>query len=438
MYACACRIANARASKRQRSDPGRFDSIVRDPNAVCKSLECKGTKGELMISCADCGRGFHGTCLDLPKYTVLNVSRDPEWCCIECRSCAICHDPNFDDKMLFCDDCDRGFHTFCLPEYKKGILRGLPQGRWACSRCMKCKGCGSSSPGPNANSKWRMQYSLCEPCERKFRANRYCPVCLKTYKADDATPMVQCDKCDLWTHAACEGFSEAEYNRMERENLDFECINCRSGKQDILGPLETIVDAVQKATQDVGPILVNQSMDSDDACDVCALGTSLPTNNLVKCQMCSVVVHQACYGILRHDSGPWHCDACVVRQSGTIESLRCSYCPRADGAIKRTDNEERKWCHVLCAVMIPELGFGDVQLLMPVTGAAAVPKARWRLPCNFCKQRSYAPIQCAEKRCCTSYHVSCARENGCKLNLVMQPDAGPAAAQASSFCLKHG
>ena len=31
------------------------------------------------------------------------------WQCTDCKTCAQCHDPADEDKMLFCDMCDRGY-----------------------------------------------------------------------------------------------------------------------------------------------------------------------------------------------------------------------------------------------------------------------------------------------------------------------------------------
>lgn len=38
-------------------------------------------------------------------------------------------DPYDEDKMMFCDRCDRGYHTFCVG------LRAIPTGRWECTSC---------------------------------------------------------------------------------------------------------------------------------------------------------------------------------------------------------------------------------------------------------------------------------------------------------------
>ncbi|VDK26954.1 unnamed protein product, partial [Anisakis simplex] len=46
------------------------------------------------------------------------------------------------------------------------------------------------------------------------------------------------------------------------------------------------------------------------------------------------------------------------------ESPRCELCPFGDGALKRTDSDG--WAHVICALYIPEVRFGDVHSMDPV------------------------------------------------------------------------
>lgn len=42
--------------------------------------------------------------------------------------------------MLFCDFCDRGYHTYCVG------LRSIPAGRWHCPECARCGSCGTRDP----------------------------------------------------------------------------------------------------------------------------------------------------------------------------------------------------------------------------------------------------------------------------------------------------
>jgi hypothetical protein len=43
---------------------------------------------------------------------------------------------------------------------------------------------------------------------------------------------------------------------------------------------------------------------------------------------------------------------------------RCELCPCKDGALKKTDNSA--WAHVVCALYIPEVRFGNVTTMEPI------------------------------------------------------------------------
>ena len=45
-------------------------------------------------------------------------------------------------------------------------------------------------------------------------------------------------------------------------------------------------------------------------------------------------------------------------------SQRCELCPSKDGALKRTDSGG--WAHVVCALYIPEVRFGNVTTMEPI------------------------------------------------------------------------
>ncbi|KAK2511198.1 hypothetical protein Q9966_016705, partial [Columba livia] len=52
--------------------------------------------------------------------------RSYRWQCLECKSCSLCGTAENDDQLLFCDDCDRGFHMFCLsPPHGRAPRRQL-------------------------------------------------------------------------------------------------------------------------------------------------------------------------------------------------------------------------------------------------------------------------------------------------------------------------
>lgn len=55
----------------------------------------------------------HPSCVELGPDTIRKC-REYSWQCAECKTCCACSRPADDDKMLFCDLCDRGFHIYCV------------------------------------------------------------------------------------------------------------------------------------------------------------------------------------------------------------------------------------------------------------------------------------------------------------------------------------
>ncbi|XP_031356116.1 zinc finger protein ubi-d4 B-like isoform X2 [Photinus pyralis] len=96
------------------------------------SRENKKTGGsEELVSCADCGRSAHPTCLQFTMNMIISV-RKYRWQCIECKCCSVCGNSDNDDQLLFCDDCDRGYHMYCLSP----PLNTPPEGSWSCKLCI--------------------------------------------------------------------------------------------------------------------------------------------------------------------------------------------------------------------------------------------------------------------------------------------------------------
>lgn len=111
---------------------------------------------EDLVSCSDCGRSGHPSCLQFTPNMIISVKRY-RWQCIECKYCSICGTSDNDDQLLFCDDCDRGYyklryiqsalifkyqiivfyyhsyHMYCLSP----PLTSPPEGLWSCNICNK-------------------------------------------------------------------------------------------------------------------------------------------------------------------------------------------------------------------------------------------------------------------------------------------------------------
>ncbi|XP_076272722.1 double PHD fingers d4 isoform X2 [Rhynchophorus ferrugineus] len=97
------------------------------------STQNKKTGGvEELVSCSDCGRSGHPTCLQFTDNMKISVKKY-RWQCIECKCCSVCGTSDNDDQLLFCDDCDRGYHMYCLSP----PLLNPPEGSWACKLCIE-------------------------------------------------------------------------------------------------------------------------------------------------------------------------------------------------------------------------------------------------------------------------------------------------------------
>ncbi|XP_053623869.1 protein AF-10 isoform X15 [Plodia interpunctella] len=151
-------------------------------------------------------------------------------------------------------------------------------------------------------------------------------------------------------------------------------------------------------------------------CCVCSDERGWPDNPLVYCDGngCTVAVHQACYGIVTVPTGPWYCRKCESPE--TKGKVRCELCPSKSGALKRTDTGG--WAHVVCALYIPEVRFGNVTSMEPIV-LRLIPPERYNKTCYICQDlgKSHratagACMQCNKSGCKQPFHVTCAQALG--------------------------
>ncbi|XP_026546035.1 zinc finger protein ubi-d4 isoform X5 [Notechis scutatus] len=107
------------------------------PNNYCdfclgdSKINKKTGQPEELVSCSDCGRSGHPSCLQFTPVMMAAV-KTYRWQCIECKCCNICGTSENDDQLLFCDDCDRGYHMYCLTP----PMSEPPEGSWSCHLCL--------------------------------------------------------------------------------------------------------------------------------------------------------------------------------------------------------------------------------------------------------------------------------------------------------------
>ncbi|KAI0833251.1 hypothetical protein BC628DRAFT_1308157 [Trametes gibbosa] len=94
-----------------------------------------------MVSCVDCGRSGHPSCMGLDNMG--DAMRGYEWQCSTCKSCSVCRRKGNEASMLICDYCDRGWHMSCFSP----PFREPPEGRWHCPYCPRPGSRGLSPDG---------------------------------------------------------------------------------------------------------------------------------------------------------------------------------------------------------------------------------------------------------------------------------------------------
>lgn len=111
-----------------------------------------------------------------------------KWQCSNCKTCCKCRKVK-DNKMLFCVQCDRGFHIYCLglrnvPEGMRERLteikdchlhRFIILGQYHCDNCNICSECGAKSPeghfNPSLTQQQRQDLAMIAQWNHEFTIN---------------------------------------------------------------------------------------------------------------------------------------------------------------------------------------------------------------------------------------------------------------------------
>ncbi|KAL3318292.1 hypothetical protein Ciccas_003053 [Cichlidogyrus casuarinus] len=158
-------------------------------------------------------------------------------------------------------------------------------------------------------------------------------------------------------------------------------------------------------------------------CLLCLHDHSLPTDELIECDRCGVIVHEDCHkvanGIFINDTNsssstdPWFCEPCLA---GVVNPIPqgCELCPNQGGVFKRTDNN--CWVHLLCALYIPGIAYNEPDTLMDVT-LSELPGKNWSAhECSLCEVKFFAwtgiCICCDAGMCKNYFHCAEKRSLG--------------------------
>ncbi|XP_059485465.1 PHD finger protein 14 [Neocloeon triangulifer] len=172
-----------------------------------------------------------------------------------------------------------------------------------------------------------------------------------------------------------------------------------------------------KAEQHKGPAVDYSKI---MVCCACLGDRSDSVNEIVECDSCGVMVHEACYGVSDTCSvsstasscstEPWFCEAC---KAGVTDPC-CELCPNKGGIFKETD--VGKWVHLVCGLYVPGVAFGEVDKLSNVTLFEMAYNKWGAKPCTLCPDERFVrtgiTIGCDAGMCRETFHVTCAQREG--------------------------
>ena len=90
---------------------------------------CEPAGSVLIVRCAKCaGRSTLISFFSLKDFQFVHVKSGFSWALVTFYVYFVYRQPGEDSKMLVCDTCDKGYHTFCL----KPVMTAIPKNGWKC------------------------------------------------------------------------------------------------------------------------------------------------------------------------------------------------------------------------------------------------------------------------------------------------------------------
>ena len=211
-------------------------------------------------------------------------------------------------------------------------------------------------------------------------------------------------------------------------------------------------------------ILINQGI-----CCICNNGDVEQNQFLLRCEQCSVTVHQNCYGAQIKELYNWVCDACKEMTKEEVYNLECFLCPIKGGAFKKIelpvestfyknvisykhnkiklpknnyniiipqkdyDKIQFAWAHLSCALWNPNINLKNYEKKTGIF-IENISYDDFNSYCVLCKNNNCGPtIKCNNDSCNCFFHPECARINNCCLEVeIINKEY-----QYNVYCYKH-
>lgn len=204
-------------------------------------------------------------------------------------------------------------------------------------------------------------------------------------------------------------------------------------------------------------------------CCVCNNGDIEQNQFILKCEQCSVTVHQNCYGVQTKDLNNWKCDACKEMVLNEVNNLECLLCPVKGGAFKKVELPKDSnfyksvfdfknkgvdlpkanyniiipqkdyseincaWAHLSCSLWNPNINIGNFESKTKIH-LEHISFDEFKNYCSICQKSNSGPtIKCNNENCNMTFHPECARINNCCLEVeIINKEY-----QYNIYCYKH-
>jgi hypothetical protein len=189
---------------------------------------------------------------------------------------------------------------------------------------------------------------------------------------------------------------------------------------------------------ELSSLALRKQQPAEEQCSVCGDSDFEDDDLLTVCsvrprQLCSLVVHQKCYGSSLTDT--WVCDVCVTFGKIKRRNVPCALCPVKGGGLKPTvhmndgtigtpnytlsrkrhrdsvEQPERPklvWVHVFCATSIENVQISCLEEMKGID-LSQVDKRRFSMKCEICQKRDGACLQCSFGKCLIAFHPECSK-----------------------------
>eukprot|EP00039_Didymoeca_costata_P025653 m.14058 g.14058 ORF g.14058 m.14058 type:complete len:471 (+) comp4976_c0_seq1:1539-2951(+) len=182
-------------------------------------------------------------------------------------------------------------------------------------------------------------------------------------------------------------------------------------------------------------------MDTKKHCTVCMTSGNSSENQLLQCAgPCSMMVHQACYGVMEPPAHKWYCQRCCPYNLVRASKIKCHFCPIKEGALKKASDESSGlWSHVICALWHPMLHFDHKTQKNSVNVSSTALSQMGNAGCYICLEQRRSrqesdlglSLECASEECKRKFHATCALKSG-----LLCADGGDEFVAFCSTCAK--